>query len=156
MSITKSTGIALAGMLLAVISGIALMGQGGGTGQEAQKTLKKVPIPYSTPESGAEMWKDYCAACHGMSGAGDGPAADILKSPPQDLSLMAKRNNGKFPVDRFASVLRFGDGGHEHGTSDMPFWGPLFRSLHPGPGSENLAELRIHNLSEFVESLQQK
>ena len=107
MSITKSTGIALAGMLLAVISGIALMGQGGRASQEAQKTLKKVPIPYSKPESGAEMWKDYCAACHGMSGAGNGPAIDILKSPPQDLSLMAKRNNGKFPADHFKSCLLY-------------------------------------------------
>lgn len=150
MSITKSAGVALALMLLAVISVIALTGPAGTAGQqEATKTLKRVPIPYSQPESGAQMWKDYCAACHGTSGAGNGPAADILKSPPQDLSLMAKRNNGKFPADHFAAVLRFGDGGHEHGTSDMPFWGPLFRS-------QGAAELRIHNLSEYVESLQQK
>ena len=59
MSITKSASIGVAVMLLAVISGIALMGQGGGASQDAQKTLKKVPIPYSKPESGAEMWKDY-------------------------------------------------------------------------------------------------
>jgi len=156
MSITKSAGIALAGMLLAVIGGMARMGQEGGAIQKAQKTLKKAPIPYSNKESGAQMWKDYCAACHGKSGAGDGPAVDILKSPPQDLTLMAKRNNGKFPSDHFASVLRFGSAGHVHGTSDMPLWGPLFRSLHPEPGSENLVELRIHNLSEYVKSLQQK
>jgi len=150
MSITKSAGIALALTLLAVIGGIALMGQAGTAGQqEATKTLKKVPVPYSKPESGAQMWKDYCAACHGTSGAGNGPAADILKSPPQDLSLMAKRNNGKFPEEHFAAVLRFGDGGHEHGTSDMPLWGPLFRS-------QGAAGLRIHNLSEYVKTLQKK
>ena len=149
MSITKSAGIALAGMLLAVIGGMARMGQEGGASQKAEKTLKKVPIPYSNKESGAQMWKDYCAACHGTSGAGNGPAADILKSPPQDLSLMTKRNNGKFPEEHFAAVLRFGDGGHEHGTSDMPLWGPLFRS-------QGAAGLRIHNLSEYVKTLQKK
>lgn len=154
MSFTKSAGIALAGILLAVISGIALMAQGGAASQETKKTLKKVPITYSAPESGAQMWKEYCAACHGMSGAGDGPAVEILKSPPRDLSSMAKRNNGKFPEEHFVAVLRFGSGGHEHGTSDMPLWGPLFRSVHPQ--KENLAELRIHNLSEYVKSLQQK
>jgi len=56
MSITKSAGIALALTLLAVIGGIALMGQAGTAGQqEATKTLKKVPVPYSKPESGAQM-----------------------------------------------------------------------------------------------------
>jgi hypothetical protein len=89
-----------------------------------------------------------------MSGAGDGPAADILKSTPMDLSMMARRNNGKFPADRVASVLKFGSSGHEHGTSDMPLWGPLFRSLDkPLSGDPGL---RIHNVTEFVKSLQQK
>jgi mono/diheme cytochrome c family protein len=155
MSITKSAGITLAGMFLAVMSGIALMGQAGGASQQTEKTLKKVPITYSEPTSGAQMWKDYCAACHGMSGAGDGPAADLLKSPPADLSLLAKQNNGKYPADRVASVMRFGSG-HAHGTSDMPMWGPLFRSFKSNTHSENLVELRIHNLTEYVESLQQK
>ena len=151
---TRSVGIALAGMLLVASSGIVLMGQSSGASQDqekTEKTIKKAPITYSKPESGVRMWKDYCAACHGMSGNGDGPAAEFLKSPPADLSLMAKRNNGKFPAERFASVLRFGSGGHGHGTSDMPIWGPLFRSQ-----SKDLVELRIHNLSEFVESFQQK
>jgi mono/diheme cytochrome c family protein len=100
------------------------------------------------------MWKDYCASCHGATGAGDGPAAEILKSSPKDLSLMARQNNGKFPAEHFASILRFGSGGHAHGTSDMPFWGPLFRSLDSQ--QESHVKLRIHNLSEYVESLQQK
>jgi mono/diheme cytochrome c family protein len=152
MFLIRSIGIALASMLLAASSGTALMGQAGEAGQEkTEKTLKKVPIGYSKPDSGVHMWKDYCAACHGMSGTGDGPAAEFLKSPPADLSLMAKRNNGKFPVEHFASVLKFGSGGHAHGTTDMPVWGPLFRSQ-----GTDLVELRIHNLTEFVESFQQK
>ncbi len=68
---------------------------------------------------------------------------------------MAKRNNGKFPAEHFAAVLRFGSGGHEHGTSDMPVWGPLFNSLEP-TNTEGMADLRIKNLTKYVESLQQK
>jgi hypothetical protein len=86
-----------------------------------------------------------------MSGAGDGPAVEFLKAPPADLSLMAKRNNGKFPAEHFASVLQFGTESHAHGTSDMPIWGPLFRSQN-----KDLVQLRIYNLSSFVESFQQK
>lgn len=146
MAFTRSTGIALAAMLLAAISGI-VMGQAGEATQEAKKTVQKVAATHGNPESGAQMWKDYCAVCHGATGAGDGPAANILESPPADLSLMTKRNNGKFPAEHFASVLRSGIGGPAHGTSDMPFWGPLFRSH---------TDRRIRDLSAFVESLQQK
>jgi mono/diheme cytochrome c family protein len=99
MSLTRYVGLALAGMLLAATASTTLLGQGDTpSDQKTEKTMKKVPISHSKPESGAQMWKDYCAACHGASGAGNGPAADILKSPPADLSLLAKQNNGKFPA----------------------------------------------------------
>jgi len=65
--------------------------------------------------------------------------------------MLAKQNNGKFPAEHFASVLRLGTSAHPHGTSDMPIWGPLFRSQDTA-----VAELRIHNLSSFVESIQVK
>ena len=144
---TRSGVTALAAMLVAASGGMALMGQVGTSSQEAKTAVKKGHAKHGNPESGAQMWKDYCAVCHGATGAGDGPAAEILESPPADLSLMAKRNNGKFPAEHFASVLRSGIGGPVHGTSDMPFWGPLFRSH---------ADRRIRDLSAFVESLQQK
>jgi mono/diheme cytochrome c family protein len=154
MSFTRYVGLALAGMLLAATASTTLLGQGDTpSDQKTEKTMKKVPISHSKPESGAQMWKDYCAACHGTSGAGDGPAGEILKSPPADLSLLARQNNGKFPAGHFASVLKFGSGGHAHGTSDMPLWGSMFRSQG---ASQGVVDLRIHNLTEFVESLQQK
>ena len=74
---------------------------------------------------------------------------------PADLSLMAKRNNGRFPADHFVSVLRFGSGGPVHGTSDMPFWRPLFRSLD-SPPHENKVQLRIRNLSKVCRILTTK
>ena len=112
MLFIKTTGIALAGMLLAVIGGTGPIGQARAANQQTEKNIRKVPVEHSERTSGAQMWKDYCASCHGVSGAGNGPAVGILKSPPADLSLMAKRNNGKFPAEHFAAVLRFGSGGH--------------------------------------------
>jgi mono/diheme cytochrome c family protein len=145
----NALGLVLAGSLILAWSAVLVV-QGTASPQETQKKeLKKVPIPYSKPESGAQMYKDYCAACHGPAGKGDGPAMEFLKAPPSDLTTMAKSNNGKFPAEHFASVLRFGTSTHPHGTSDMPIWGPLFRS-------QNVAELRIRNLSSFVESMQEK
>src|SRR5512132_3118854 len=40
----------------------------------------------------------YCSACHGLEGRGDGPAASALQSPPADLTRIAQRRGGHFPV----------------------------------------------------------
>jgi mono/diheme cytochrome c family protein len=42
-----------------------------------------------TPEQlarGAEVYRDFCAACHGDSGRGDGPDAPTLREPPGNLT----------------------------------------------------------------------
>ena len=78
--------------------------------------VKTVPITRSDPSSGKQMFKDYCAACHGMDGKGNGPATEFLKAPPPDLTTMAKRNDGKFPESKFATILRFGTSAHPHGN----------------------------------------
>jgi mono/diheme cytochrome c family protein len=152
MLLKNTLGLALAGSLILAGSAVLVL-QGTAKPQVThEKTpLKKVPIPQSKPDSGKQMYKDYCAACHALDGKGNGPAVEYLKAPPADLTTMAKRNNGKFPAEQFASVLRFGTSTHPHGTSDMPIWGPLFRSQN-----KDVAELRIHNLSSFVEAMQGK
>jgi mono/diheme cytochrome c family protein len=142
----KSTGLTLAAMLLGVA--VVVLGQSGAAAQ--QKGPKKLPAN-SPPESGAQLYKDHCAACHGTEGKGDGPVAGFLKAPPADLRVLAQRNDGKYPADYVSATLRSGTDSGTHGTSDMPIWGPVFRSR-----GKKLAELRIHNLTEFIESLQQK
>lgn len=141
----------LAGVLFAGSATVLLGRQAGATDQAPKKTLEKTPITRSNPASGQQMYKDYCAACHGATGKGDGPAADLLKTAPPDLTTMAKRNNGKFPADHFVAVLHFGTPAPAHGTADMPIWGPLFRTQTP-----SVTELRISNLESYVESIQQK
>jgi cytochrome c2 len=65
--------------------------------------------PGYTP-SGQVMYKQYCAACHGIDAKGNGPAASTLKTLPPDLTTLAKRHMGKFPYDYVSSILRFGPG----------------------------------------------
>ena len=70
----KPTNFLFARMLLLGVGEAILVGRGGAAAQDKQATeLKKVPITYSDPRSGAQMYKDYCSACHGMEGKGDGP-----------------------------------------------------------------------------------
>ena len=154
--IVKPTRFFLAGMLLLGVSGAILAGQGGAVAQDDQaKGIKKAPIRYSDPSSGKQMFRDYCAACHGMEGKGDGPVARFLRTPPADLEALAQHNGGKYPADKVAATLRLGTDSGAHGTSDMPTWGPLFRSQDKKAGL-GFAEVRIHNLTEYVKSLQQK
>jgi mono/diheme cytochrome c family protein len=153
----KATNFLLARMLLLGVGGAILVGRGGAAAQDKQaKELKKVPITYSDPRSSAQMYKDYCSACHGMEGKGDGPVGRFLKEPPADLRTLAQRNNGKYPADYVAAILRFGTDSAAHGTSDMPIWGPVFRAQKDKQKNKRGSDLRIQDLTEFVESLQQK
>ena len=99
------------------------------------------------------MFKEYCASCHGADGRGNGPAVEFLKTPPPDLRIMAQRNHGKYPSLHVRAILTFGPGTHAHGALDMPTWGPLLRSLD---SNQRFAELRIYNLTGFIESIQEK
>ena len=70
-----------------------------------QTTIRKVPAPYTSAGSGKEMYRAYCASCHGRDAKGDGPAAGEVKVPPADLTALAKKNNGKFPSIHVSAVL---------------------------------------------------
>jgi len=115
--------------------------------------VKKTAIEPSSPASGKDMFAQYCAACHGPDAKGKGPAAAALKTPPADLTTLAKRHDGKYPRDYVANILRTGTGAAAHG-SDMPTWGPLFHSLDQGHDAD--VQLRIKNLNDYLASLQAK
>lgn len=136
--------------------GLAVWSQEQPAGTTQEKTIKKVPIKRTAASSGEEMYREYCAVCHGKEGKGDGPAASVLKTAPADLSTLARRNNGKFPTDRVDSILRFGTATPAHGTADMPIWGGLFSALEGKEGSAGAVQLRINNVTKYVESLQAK
>lgn len=149
----RLTGIVVAAGLLIAASALAFAGQGAMGAQEKEGApIKKVQMPHSKPESGAQMFKDYCAVCHGVDGRGDGPAAEYLKAPLPNLRTLAKRNDGKYPDTKVAAVLQFRSTNKAHGTLDMPLWGDLFRQ----EGGRGIAALRVANLSKHVETLQDK
>jgi len=123
-------------------------------GQEVKKEVKHVPIKPTSAASGQEMYKGYCAVCHGTSGKGDGPAASALKVPPPDLTTLAQKNGGKYPAMKVSAVIRGEDTLAAHGSKDMPVWGSLFWQMSGGQTSE--VQQRVSNLNKYIESLQQK
>ncbi len=129
------------------ISSLAAFGQTGQAGQS-----KEGDIPLTQSYSGAEMYRTWCASCHGTQGKGDGPAAAALKKPPTDLTQIAKKNHGKFPTEKVRDYIDGTKAVAAHGSRDMPVWGSFFRRL----GDDNAVTYRVVTLANYVESLQGK
>ncbi len=107
-----------------------------------------------SPVSGAEMYRAYCASCHGVKGKGDGPAAPALKREPTDLTTLAKRSGGEFPAVRVFQSVEGDAAIPAHGSREMPVWGAAFR--HMGGSDEAALKLRLRNLVRYIESIQVK
>jgi mono/diheme cytochrome c family protein len=115
---------------------------------------KAAQLPGSNPVSGSQLYKRYCAVCHGNDLKGNGPISPEFKNPPSDLTTLAQRHEGKFPDEYVQDVLRNGVKKPAHGSTEMPIWGPLFASI-PGTDPE-LVSIRILNLTNHIKSVQAK
>jgi len=118
--------------------------------------IKRVQAVPTDPTAGPEMFKQYCASCHGLDAKGHGPAVPALKVPPPDLTVLSKNNHGKFPEPRVYSAIR-GDVNtySAHGSKDMPVWGTIFHDMSSGPN--DMREVaRMRALCLYLEGLQQK
>ncbi len=105
--------------------------------------------------AGSDLYQFYCATCHGRDGKGQGPVAAALKAAPPDLTGITRRHAGTFPRGRVEEFVT-NDGDTvtlAHGTRDMPVWGPVFRGLDP---SDTLVKVRIANVVQYIESIQEK
>jgi len=109
--------------------------------------------PEGNVARGRVSFRIYCASCHGALAQGDGPVGGYLKIPPADLTQLAAKNKGEFPVDRVTASI---DGREvpSHGPRDMPVWGLSFQV--PGKDSNQEAEVRarILDLTAFLRSIQ--
>jgi hypothetical protein len=86
-------------------------------------------------DSDQAEYLSHCAECHGVDGKGAGPSASKLKTRPSDLTLIAKKNNGVFPITKVYSSI---DGRYEvesHEIDDMPIWGCRHSLPYMGPGT---------------------
>jgi mono/diheme cytochrome c family protein len=110
-----------------------------------EPTLPKV-------SEGAELYRIYCASCHGQDGKGR-PASPAMRTPSTDLTALARNNRGVFPRERVRRVIANGTSrSGVHARGDMPVWGTIFRAVDP---SDTAVDMRLDSLVRYVESLQQ-
>ena len=123
--------------------------------------LQAAPAPAPRQErqvadySGNELFRTYCAVCHGPSARGDGPLAASMKKRPPDLTQFSKQNNGTFPAEMVFKIIDGREPVAGHGGKDMPVWGDAFKRSAVG-GSEDAVKARIQALVTYIERLQEK
>jgi mono/diheme cytochrome c family protein len=105
--------------------------------------------------SGQDLYRRFCASCHGIEGRGDGPVAASLRAEVPDLTRIARRAPSADPRDRIVRII---DGRYiigAHGTRIMPVWGEDLTRLEVGnPDAERSAQVIIGRLADYVSSLQ--
>jgi hypothetical protein len=118
-----------------------------------QKTSTGVPPLIVESMYGPDLYRHYCATCHGKDATGNGPAAAALKVPPPDLTVLARQHGNTFPAVEVEAIIRGGTAVAAHGSLEMPIWGPIFRALDP---SDARVKARIAVLVSHLASIQQK
>lgn len=104
--------------------------------------------------SGSALYRTYCTSCHGLSGKGDGPLAERLRFRPPDLTLVARRNEGKWDAEKVARIIDGREPVKGHGGPDMPVWGDAFKSSREGFDEESV-KAKVVALVEYLQSLQE-
>jgi mono/diheme cytochrome c family protein len=103
------------------------------------------------PIDGPELFRAYCAPCHGLDAKGTGPAASALKAKVPDLTLLARKNQGQFPAADVREVILGDKILAAHGSREMPLWGPVF---HQVESDMDWGNVRVNNLVEYLQSIQ--
>jgi len=108
------------------------------------------------PESpGYPEFQQYCASCHGVGGAGDGPMAPVLDPKPADLRKLSTRFGNPLPRPKLVAIIDGRQQVPSHGTSEMPVWGKRLHAANRGDQAQ-ASHVRgtILVIIEYLQSLQ--
>jgi hypothetical protein len=64
-----------------------------------------------------------CAGCHGTDAKGSGPQSAKLHIKPVDLTVLAKRNHGRFDPGAVYQMIDGRNARLSHHSAEMPIWG---------------------------------
>jgi mono/diheme cytochrome c family protein len=116
---------------------------GSGSDQQFQQLIHSV--------EGPDLFRVYCATCHGADAKGHGPTAVALKAKPADLTVLTTNNGGQFPSSRVRGAIMGDEVLASHGSREMPIWGPVFHQIE---SDVDRGYVRLENLVRYLESIQ--
>ena len=98
-----------------------------------------------------------CAACHGESADGNGEIAAMFKNRIPDLTEIAKRNDGVFPLLKVIQVIDGRAVVRGHGNP-MPIFGSRYSAeaedSDANLGAEAITRGRVLDLALYLQSIQ--
>jgi len=107
-------------------------------------------------EFGALEFVRACAVCHGIHGRGDAVASSLLLAPVPDLTQIAARNGGSFPMEDVIATI---DGRSTRGHGPMPVWGYEMQNDNMAVAGTEAADAivraRIISIAEHLKSIQE-
>ena len=115
----------------------------GAAGQQSTRLIRSV--------EGRDLFRAYCASCHGADGKGRGPGAASLKTRVADLTVLAANNGGVFPATRVRTAIMGEEVIASHGSREMPVWGPIFHQIE---ADVDRGDVRLENLVTYLQSIQ--
>jgi hypothetical protein len=99
------------------------------------------------------LYRTHCAACHGASGRGDGPWVDLLTFRPPDLTRIAVRSHGSFPIERVRAIIDGRKPVPGRFPAGMPVWGDAFRNAEYGYLEQDARD-KVAALAEYLRTTQ--
>jgi mono/diheme cytochrome c family protein len=122
----------------------------------ASETTTQQDIPGAYVHPGQKYFVQYCGACHGTDGRGNGPVAPVLRTPPPDLTRIAQRHGGQFPDAEVAAQIDGRAFVRAHGSREMPVWGNQFSEQFGGNAvGEEATRGYLLVLIEYLKSIQE-
>jgi len=122
----------------------------------AGKGRAQQALPGGEVSIGEQYFRQYCGACHGIDGRGNGPAASMLRTPPADLTRIAQRRGGHFPDAEIAAQIDGRAVVPAHGSRDMPIWGLRFgEKFGGGDIGEEAVRGHLVILINYLKAMQQ-
>ncbi len=107
--------------------------------------------------AGEQLFGHYCAVCHGHDAKGNGSAAETLDTKPADLTGIAVRRNGVWPMLEVMSII---DGYTRQfdARADMPvipeITGGEMIDFDTGNGVLTPVPARLLAIVDYLETLQ--
>ena len=120
-------------------------------------SLLAVGSPLHAQSAGERLFMENCVACHGVTGRGDGPNAHRLNTPPADLTRIAARRDGVWPMLEVMSIL---DGylKFTNPREEMPvFEGFLDNEMvefDTGNGVTTMVPAKLVEVASYLETIQ--
>jgi mono/diheme cytochrome c family protein len=127
-----------------------------GCSMTVQHDVQEAAMPPTSAAvvAGRDEFVHACAPCHGVDGRGNGPVVSALRSPPPDLTTLARRATGRFPRERIVAVLAGDMPEAAHGTKELPVWGARFAPRPAGSEVTAPTDERMAAIVDYLASIQ--